>query len=290
MQDLTTDSGTLYVVATPIGNLEDLSARARRILQEVDLIAAEDTRHSGQLLAHFGIKTRQFALHDHNEAQAVSSLIDRLRNGDSVALISDAGTPLVSDPGFRLVSAARASGIPVAPVPGACAAIAALSVAGLPSDRFVFEGFLPAKRDARQRYLKTLRFEARSMIYFESVHRIDATLQDLVTCFGHDRPAFLGRELTKRHEQCLTTTTGQLLKERVAESIPLRGEFVLVVGGATEDGADADRIDARELLAELLVHVPGSQAVDIVARLSGRKRNQVYREMLALTQASTPND
>ena len=185
------DQGTLFVVATPIGNREDLSPRARQVLSQVDLIAAEDTRHTGRLLSHFGINARLLALHDHNEEQQVPVIIDRLRNGESVALVSDAGTPLISDPGYRLLSAAHAAGLTTSPIPGPSAVISALSVAGLPSDAFVFEGFLPAKAQARKARLAALAGERRTLILLESVHKIRSTIPDLVESMGADRAAFV---------------------------------------------------------------------------------------------------
>lgn len=274
--------GTLFVVATPIGNLEDLSPRARQTLQLVDVIAAEDTRHTGGLLAHFAIKKRQIALHEHNEMAVVSGLIESLRNGTSVALVSDAGTPLISDPGFRLVCAAHEFGITVIPIPGASAAIAAMSVAGLPSDRFAFEGFLPAKREARISRLQALRDATYTLLFFESVHRIKNTLRDMAQVFGEDRPAFIGREISKLHEQCVNAPLQRLCSMLDTGEIVLKGEFVIALGGAPQTESDKAAIDASELLKELIQCLPGSQAVDLVSKLSGRKRNEVYKEMLDL--------
>ncbi len=273
-------SGTLFVVATPIGNLEDMSPRARQTLVEVDLIAAEDTRHTGRLLSHLGVKTPQFAMHDHNEEKAASSLITELQSGKSVALVSDAGTPLLSDPGYRLVQAAHESGIAVSPIPGPSAMTAALSVCGLPTDRFCFEGFTPSKAGARLKRLRELAQEPRTMVFFESVHRIDDCLKDMLEAFGDDRPAFLGREISKLHEQCLSTTVGDLA-ERVAQGgITLKGEFVIVVGGAatpTGPGFDIDR-----LLLELDEALPPKRAAAIAAKVSGEKRNALYQRLLDL--------
>ena len=275
-------AGTLFVVATPIGNLEDLSPRARRTLQHVDVIAAEDTRHTGKLLSHFAIKKRQIALHDHNEAEAVKGLIEMLLHGQSIALVSDAGTPLVSDPGFRLVQSAHNAGIVVTPIPGASAAIAAMSAAGLPSDRFAFEGFLPAKRESRVSKLKALRAESRTLVFFESVHRIKDALHDMADVFGAGRQAFIGREISKLHEQCVNATLQDLCRMLDAGEIVARGEFVVIVAGASDAPRARATINADELLAELVQVMPGSQAVDIVTRLSGGKRNEVYRDMLKL--------
>ena len=275
-------AGTLFVVATPIGNLEDLSPRARRTLQQVDVIAAEDTRHTGKLLSHFAIKKRQIALHDHNEAEAVEGLIELLLSGQSIALVSDAGTPLVSDPGFRLVKLAHNAGIAVAPVPGPSAAIAAMSAAGLPSDRFAFEGFLPSKRESRVSKLKALRAESRTLVFFESVHRIKDVLHDMADVFGARRHAFIGREISKLHEQCVNARLQDLCRMLDAGEIVARGEFVVVVAGAADTPQGRVTINADELLTELVQVMPGSQAVDIVARLSGSKRNEVYKDMLKL--------
>jgi 16S rRNA (cytidine1402-2'-O)-methyltransferase len=273
--------GTLFVVATPIGNREDLSPRARQILQEADLVAAEDTRHTGLLLSHFGIKTRQMALHDHNEEAQIDGLLERLDAGENIALVSDAGTPLISDPGYRLLRAAHARGVTVSPVPGPSAAIAALSVAGLATDRFCFEGFLPAKRAARLNQLKLLSAESRTLVFFESVHRIGECLADFCEVFGSDRPAFLGRELTKLHEQCVAATLSELRRLYDAGTIVGKGEFVLVVEGRQAMVTDTVSIDLGKLLTAFSSLVPGSQAVDIVSNLSGRARNEIYRAMLA---------
>ncbi len=274
--------GTLFVVATPIGNRDDLSPRARQVLEEVDLIAAEDTRRTGRLLSHFGIKTRQMALHEHNEESLVPGLIGKLNEGQSIALVSDAGTPLISDPGYRLLCAAHEQGIDVSPVPGASAVIAALSVAGLPTDRFCFEGFLPAKKSARQGRLAKLRQETRTIVFFESVHRIAECLSDLVEAFGPERHAFIGREITKLHEQCVSGTLEELKRMTDDGRISIKGEFVLVLEGQRATETSVVNIDIYRLLQEITAVLPGSQAVDVVASLTGRGRNEVYRQMLAL--------
>jgi 16S rRNA (cytidine1402-2'-O)-methyltransferase len=274
-------SGTLFIVATPIGNLEDLSPRARQTLADVDLIAAEDTRRTRRLLSHFGIKTALFALHEHNESRAVRELLDRLADGLSLALVSDAGTPLISDPGFRLVRAAHAAGVRVEPVPGASALTAALSVSGLPTDRFSFEGFLPAKRKARRDRISGLRSEPRTIVFYESVHRLVACLEDLVAGFGPDRPAFIGRELTKIHEQCVVAELGRLQAMLGDGSIPLKGEFVIIVGGC--EAGPATSVDIDTLLLELAARLPAREAARIVALVTGEKRNALYRRLLELT-------
>ena len=276
------NEGTLYVVATPIGNLGDLSPRAREVLDAVDLIAAEDTRVTGRLLTHFGIKSRQTALHEHNEATMASKLVSELKAGKSIALVSDAGTPLISDPGFRLLKEAHEAGITVSPIPGSSALVAALSVSGLPTDRFTFEGFLPAKSAARKKRLQSLASETRTTIFYASVHRITDTINDLIGSHGADRNAFLGRELTKLHEQCVSGDLQSIAEGLAERRIPAKGEFVIVVGGAAESADDKNTIDADRLLEVLTEVLPGKQAAAITAELSGRSRNEVYRTMLAV--------
>jgi 16S rRNA (cytidine1402-2'-O)-methyltransferase len=270
-------SGTLYIVATPIGNLEDLSPRARRILADVALIAAEDTRHTGRLLSHIGVQTPLKAVHEHNESAIVDSIIAVLSDGASVALVSDAGTPLVSDPGYRLVAAARARGIEVSPIPGPSAVMAAISAAGLPTDRFCFEGFLPAKSKARVDVLRSLAHETRTLVFYESVHRIAGMLADLTRVFGAGRRAFIGRELTKLHEQTVAGTLADICDRLERGEIPQKGEFVVVVSGGEAAGAHAIADDlARELAAVL----PVRQAATIVAKVTGARRNEVYQKLL----------
>ena len=267
--------GTLYVVATPIGNLGDITARALEKLRSVAAICAEDTRRSGQLLAHFGIATPLLALHEHNEDAIAQRVVARLLAGESLALISDAGTPLVSDPGFRLVRAAREAGVPVSPVPGASALIAALSAAGLPSDRFTFEGFLPAKPKARRDRLQQLAGEPRTLIFYESSHRIEDTLADAVIAFGAERPAVLARELTKLFETILDGSLAELAQRVRTDADQRKGEFVLLVQGAGED-ADAKVAEGRRLYAKLSEHLPPSTAAKLAAELSGAPRKALY--------------
>lgn len=267
--------GTLHVVATPIGNLGDMSPRALDVLRSVAAICAEDTRRSGQLLAHFGIATPLLALHEHNEDAIAQKVVTRLLAGESLALVSDAGTPLVSDPGFRLVRAARQAGVRVSPVPGASALIAALSVAGLPSDRFAFEGFLPAKTSARREQLQALAQEPRTLIFYESSHRIEETLGDMVAAFGGDRPAVVAREMTKLFETVLDGSLVQLQAQVAADPDQRKGEFVVVVQGAAED-ADAKIAEGRRLYAKLKDHLPPSTAAKLAAELSGAPRKALY--------------
>ncbi|MFC3714882.1 16S rRNA (cytidine(1402)-2'-O)-methyltransferase [Luteimonas soli] len=268
-------AGTLHVVATPIGNLADLSPRALDTLRAVAAICAEDTRHTRQLLAHFGIEQSLVALHEHNEDEMAGRLVARLLAGESLALVSDAGTPLVSDPGFRLVRAAREAGVRVSPVPGASALVAALSVAGLPSDRFVFEGFLPAKSGARRARLTSLAGEPRTLLFYESSHRIEDTLADCVAAFGADRPAVVARELTKLFETVLDGTLADVHARVAADANQRKGEFVLLVQGAGDD-ADARIAEGRRVYAKLGEHLPPSTAAKLAAEISGAPRKALY--------------
>ncbi len=281
---LSIEAGTLYVVATPIGHRDDLSPRAGQILAKVDCIAAEDTRHSGTLLRQLGINTQPLSLHEHNEVERIDDIIATLENGQSVAVISDAGTPLISDPGFKLVRAAHARAIPVRAIPGPSAPIAALSVAGLPSDRFYFEGFLPARPTARRTRLQQLADCPTTLIFFESSHRIVASIGDLANCFGTQRPAAIARELTKRFEQTQNAPLGQLLEWLTAEPNHQRGEFVIVVAGA-EPNTDLDAND-KQILETLLEELPVKQAARLAAKITGRSQRDLYQ--LALTLAPEP--
>ena len=268
-------AGKLWVVATPIGNLDDLSPRARDVLASVDLIAAEDTRHSAQLLRHFGITTKCVSLHEHNEREASGDLVRRMQNGESIALVSDAGTPLISDPGFRLVRAAREALIEVSTTPGACAAIAALSVAGLPSDRFVFEGFLPAKSSARRSHLESLRTESRTLIFYESSHRIVETLRDAAQVLG-ERHAVIARELTKLYETVLDGTLAELCNRVEGDANQQRGEFVLLIGGSSDDN-DANRLaEGKRVYAILRRELPPSRSAKVASEITGAPRNALY--------------
>ena len=278
---MTVESGVLYVVATPIGNLEDITARALRVLREVACIAAEDTRHTGQLLRHFGIDTPLLSLHEHNERARLDSIVARLRNGDAMALVADAGTPLISDPGFPLVRELRRQGLKVVPVPGPSSVLAALAVAGLPTDRFVFEGFLPAKTTARRVRLQALAAEERTLVFFEASHRIADTLTDLAAVFGAERPAVVARELTKRFEEIHGATLGELTAWLAADPNRSRGEFVLVAQGAPAASA-VDTPENRRLLLALSAELPPSRAVVVAARLTGLRKKSLYDLALAL--------
>ena len=268
-------AGVLHVVATPIGNLGDLSPRAQQVLRGVDAVCAEDTRHTRQLLAHFGIERPLVALHEHNEGEFAQRLVARLQAGESLALVSDAGTPLVSDPGYRLVRAAREAGIRVSPVPGACAAVAALSVAGLASDRFAFEGFLPARAAARRERLRALAGEPRTLVFYESSHRIAEMLDDLVAAFGAGRRAVLARELTKLFETVLDGTLADLLAAVVDDPNQRKGEFVVMVEGAGDD-ADARLAEGRRVYALLNAHLPPSSSAKLAAEITGAPRKALY--------------
>ena len=271
----TAAAGVLHVVATPIGNLGDFPPRAGRVLAEVAAICAEDTRHTRQLLAQVGVSTPLLALHEHNEEALAPRLVERLQAGESLALVSDAGTPLVSDPGFRLVRAAREAGIRVSPVPGPSALVAALSVAGLPSDRFAFEGFLPAKPAARRERLAALAGEPRTLIFYESSHRIEAMLADAAAAFGDDRRAVLARELTKLFETVLDGSLAALHARVVAEPDQRKGEFVVVVEGAGEDGA-ARLAEGRRVYALLAAELKPSVAAKLAAEITGAPRKALY--------------
>jgi 16S rRNA (cytidine1402-2'-O)-methyltransferase len=286
--------GSLYVVATPIGNLGDLSTRARDTLQSCGLIAAEDTRHSGILLKAFGITTQQLALHDHNEAARSQEIVQRLRAGVSVALVSDAGTPAISDPGFEVVRAAAAAGLKVVAVPGPCAAIAALSIAALPTDRFCFEGFLAARAAARRQRLRELAGEPRTLVFYESPHRIVECLEDCAAAFGRNRPAAVVREATKLHESVYRGTLSDLLARSAADADLRRGEIVLLVGGAAAAGADGGgddgggddghggRLDA--VLRVLLTELPLKQAARLAALICPARDNEAYKRALYLKE------
>ena len=268
--------GRLWVVATPIGNLDDLSGRAAEILREVPLVAAEDTRHSAPLLARIGSRARTIALHEHNEREQAARLVENLLQGSDIALISDAGTPLVSDPGYRLVRAAREAGIAVSPVPGACAAIAALSVAGLPSDRFVFEGFLAARASARRERLGALVAESRTLIFYESGHRIVDALKDMREVFGAQREGVVARELTKIFETVLDAPLGELVERVEADANQQRGEFVVLVAGASGEAADATLAEGRRVFALLCEEMSPAHAARMAARITGAPRKQLY--------------
>ena len=280
-------AGRLYVVATPIGNLGDLSPRAREILQTCSLIAAEDTRRTGILLKHFGIQTPQLSLHGHNEEHRTGQVIERLRQGASVALVSDAGTPAISDPGFALTRAAAAEGFEIIAVPGPCAAIAALSIAGLPTDRFCFEGFLPARGAARRRRLEALAAEERTLVLYEAPHRVREMLEDCAAIFGMERGAVAVREITKLHEAVYRGSLSELLRRADSDADFARGEIVLLVAGAApaareEGGADGHGGSLDRVLTPLLAELPLKQAARLAAHITGIRDNEAYKRALQL--------
>ena len=266
----------LYVVATPIGNLEDITYRAVRVLTEADLIAAEDTRHSRVLLSHYNITTAMRAFHEHNESELTEHMLERVGEGSAVALISDAGTPLISDPGYRLVKAAREAGLPVHVVPGPSAVTAALSVAGLPPDRFVFEGFLPVKQMARKKKLEELSREQRTLVFFESSHRIEDSIKDMSAVFGEDRVVAVCRELTKKFETVLRAPLFEVNDMLKDDSNQLKGEFVIVVDGH-EAGEDETLGRALQMAKALSEYLPASQAARIAAKLNKVSRRALYQ-------------
>lgn len=284
---MSNEKGTLYVVATPIGNLGDITYRAVEVLAKVDRIAAEDTRHSRRLLQHYGISTPCFSLHEYNERQLSTKLVNDLLNGVSIALISDAGTPLVSDPGFPLVREARDRGVKVVPIPGPSALITALSISGLPSDRFIFEGFLPSKSIARRQRLEILSSETRTLIFYESPHRIVECLSDMSQILGEQRPAVVARELTKTFESAVGDPLNRLcswIEENVQQQ---KGEFVILVHGA-EERTELETLDAETVrsLKILLEELPVKQAVALGAKITGAKKNRLYQLALELSKSS----
>jgi len=274
----------LYVVATPIGNLGDISARALETLQMVDVIAAEDTRHSGRLLQHFGISTALQAYHEHNENSQLPWLLDQLKQGKRIALISDAGTPLISDPGYQLVKAVREQGITVIPIPGPSALITALCASGLPSDRFVFEGFLPAKSKARQNRLLQLKNEYRTVILYESPHRILASVTDMIEQLGGERIVVLARELTKTYETIYESSLDKLLLWLRADMNQQKGEMVILIKAADNQITDQDEVEMERILTLLLDELPLKQAVLLTAKITGRHKNDIYSLALALKE------
>lgn len=281
---MATHEGVLYVVATPIGNLQDISARGVATLKRVARIAVEDTRHSRKLLAHYGISTPLIALHEHNEADVSGGLVEALRAGDDLAIISDAGTPLISDPGFHLVRAARASGIRVVPVPGASACIVALSASGLPTDRFIFEGFLSARQTARRQRLEVLRDDPRTLVFYESSHRICDCLGDMAALLGAGREAVIARELTKTFETIQSGTLASLLEWLRGDTHQQKGEFVVLVHGKPERDKTAIDAAAARVLAVLMAELPLKQAASLAARITGLSKNRLYEKGLEMKE------
>ena len=275
----------LYVVATPIGNLSDMVPRAVHTLQSVSVIACEDTRHSKKLLEHFSIDTPCTAYHDHTDQRSAHKILSRLADGDDVALISDAGTPLISDPGYRLVAQARNQGIPVIPIPGACAAISALSVSGLPTDKFRFVGFLPAKSTQRQKVLETLKSVPDTLVFYEAPHRICAALNDALEVFGSERIAFMARAISKTFETYLYGTIEELLAQVSADSNQQRGEIVLVLAGNTASNQNLSA-NAEKIVKILMYDLPITKAASLAAKITGDDKKQLYQLALTLQNKS----
>ena len=277
--------GTLYVVATPIGNLGDISARACDVLREAAVVAAEDTRRAGQLLTHLGLKNRLLSFHEHNETARIDEVLAMLLSGDDVALISDAGTPLISDPGYRVVERARAEGLAVSPIPGCCAAIAALSVSGLPTDRFCFEGFLPSRSAARRKRLRELVNASATLILYESVHRIAEVLVDIEAVFGAERPITLARELTKRYETIYSGTVAEVRVKLAEDAGGGKGEFTLVIAGTSEQQT-VEMQELERVVNILLQSVSASQAAALAAEITGVKKRDAYRVATEIKERS----
>ncbi|MCD6038724.1 MAG: rRNA ((1402)-2-O)-methyltransferase [Gammaproteobacteria bacterium] len=274
--------GILYVVATPIGNLKDISQRAIEVLQSVNCIAAEDTRHSKHLLKRLAITVPLISLHEHNEKERANQLIKRLCHGESMALISDAGTPLISDPGYILVKEVKNAGIQVVPIPGPCAAIAALSVAGLPTDRFIFEGFLPSKAKLRKERLEGLQFESRTLIFYEAPHRILASLQAIREVFGSDRQITLARELTKVFETIRSGKIEEIIDWVERDPDQQRGEIIVLVEGVQVIPTIKNSVSSDKILKILLEILPVTQAVEIAFKVTDKKKNELYKRALQL--------
>lgn len=279
------EAGVLYVVATPIGNLDDISTRALDTLRSVAWIAAEDTRHSKRLLNHFGISTPLISLHEHNEQARIPQVLSALQAGDAVALISDAGTPLISDPGFQLLRHIREQGLQAIPIPGPSSVMAALSIAGLATDRFAFEGFLSAKTGARRERLQLLRDSSYTLVFFESSHRIQPFLQDLAEIFGVTRQALIAREMTKLFEQSRYGSLSDLTNWVAQDNNRCKGEFVIVTAGA-EQGSDEFEVisETQKTLSVLLEELPLKQAVKIACKITGLKKNKLYEMALLLNK------
>ena len=276
-------AGNLYIVATPIGNLGDISGRAIEILKQVDLIAAEDTRHSKILLERFSIKTKVCAYHEHNEEQLTSQLIKKLIDGESIALISDAGTPLINDPGYKLVAAAHDNGIQVVPIPGPSAIITALSASGLPTNKFVFEGYLPAKSEARKKCLLELMSESRTLIFYEAPHRVLGLISDMCEILGAERRVTIARELTKQFEQIVRDTLTVISAKIENKEIKIKGEFVIIVEGAKEISvSDEEVLRINQILSEKL---SPKDATGLTAKITGKKKNEVYQLVLERDKA-----
>ena len=281
----TLSGGTLYIVATPIGNLDDLSSRAIAVLSKASLVAAEDTRHSGRMLQAIGVETKMIALHDHNERDRAERVLQALEKGSDVALISDAGTPLISDPGFVLVREARRRGLRVSPIPGPCAIIAALCAAGLPTDRFTFEGFLPSKKGARRTLLERLSADAATLIFYESPHRILEAVADIADAMGPGRELVIARELTKTFETFYAGPASEVLQTLQDDPHGSRGEFVVMIHGAQKEAADEGMEEVDRVLKLLLTELPVKKAAKLGSEITGKAKNDLYQRALGLKDA-----
>ena|SRR3990167_5766187 len=279
--------GSLFIVATPLGNLQDMTLRAIDVLKTVDWIAAEDTRHSHYLLQHFSIATPCMSLHDFNERDRTEKIVELLRQGKSIALISDAGTPLISDPGFYLVRETRKHGIPIIPIPGACAAIAALCIAGLPTDRFVFEGFLPVKKALRTAHLTVLEQEERTMIFYEAPHRITETLLTLQEVFGDERQVVIARELTKMHETVYAGSLAAVIDMVRSDAHAEKGEMVVMIAGCQPGVMAEEKIAPRQIFKVLIGELPLSEAVKLTSKITGERKNVLYQLALEMRKDSS---
>lgn len=276
--------GTLYIVATPIGNLEDFTKRAQNILSSVDYIAAEDTRHSKKLLNHFGIENRLFSLHDHNEKDKAEYIATLLENGESIALVSDAGTPLISDPGYHVVSYLREQGFNVVPIPGASALIAALCASGLPTDKFFFQGFLPAKTNSRKEVMQTWKQQLGTVVFYESTHRIYDSITDIREIFEEDVELVLAREITKTFETFLKGKPCEILAKFDADANQMRGEFVVMLDYRPKENSSQDTLEEERILRILLEDLPVKQAAQIASKITGKKKNYLYQKALSLQE------
>ncbi|GLX87347.1 ribosomal RNA small subunit methyltransferase I [Thalassotalea loyana] len=283
MSQIFVEAGQLYVVSTPIGNLADMTERAIGVLAQVDIIACEDTRHTQRLLNHFAISNKTISLHDHNERQRQDYFLQLLQEGKSIALVSDAGTPLISDPGFHIVSFLREHDIRIVPVPGACAAISALSVAGLPTDRFTFEGFLPSKSGARQKTLAALANEERTMVFYDAPRRAIDTVADIVEVLGGERRVVMARELTKTFETVYSDSAQNLLDWLNEDPNQLKGEMVLIIAGKPKDNTGISP-EIAKTLEILLEELPPKKACAVAAKIYGVKKNTLYDFALTLKQ------
>lgn len=274
----------LYIVATPIGNLADMTPRAIEVLQSVDVIAAEDTRHSAKLMQHCNVQRPLIAYHDHTSIEQSERIIARVMSGESLALISDAGTPLISDPGYRLVSLARQKGVKVIPIPGACALITALCAAGLPSDKFIFEGFTPAKSSARRKAFETLASEVRTIVFYESPHRVEAAIEDMIACFGEDRQVVMARELTKTFETFLSGTLSEVYRQVCSDPNQQKGEIIVLLEGYKKVEAPEDELspEVEHTMRVLMQELPLKQAAAIAAKLTDEKKNKLYKWGLSI--------